>query len=106
MNGEFRNNHFSAFGRQQKQQQQQYKIIIINYKKKKKKCRAAGQIGCQATRNSPGSPDGQSALAVDQETTRSDPEEYGAMADQAEQEAIVKQAEQDAMVEQRHGQTT
>ncbi len=62
LNGEFGNNHFSTFGRQQKQQQQ-YKIIIINYKKINK-CRAAGQIGCQATGNSPGSPDGQSAPGV------------------------------------------
>ncbi len=37
LNGEFGNNHFSTFGRQQKQQQ--YKIIIINYTKKNK-CRA------------------------------------------------------------------
>ncbi len=36
-------------------------LVYIRQAKKKKKSRVAGQIGCQATGNCPGSPDGQSA---------------------------------------------
>ncbi len=38
-----------------------FQKINMIYSRPQKKCRAAGQIGCQATGNSPGSPDGQSA---------------------------------------------